>query len=275
VHNRVSRREVLATILDLSRRNYLVIEQRQSDFIIRLTGDPKNIRDRMPLHQYEEHLLTSLGNETVSGVSETSKPGISFKQLKHRLRLLVPQFESLIYQSLHHAGFINPPSQVRSKYRVLSMLVLCFALISYYVTDLFFGNDITTLPFMFTMLLLTALEFYSIKERCSILTKRGSKYYHHAMLMKKQLEQMCTKTSTSPLYVRAMFDEYLPYAAVLEIDKLWASQWDLHLHPSGDHYYYPHWFIVPGDANGSPSFLDRYQAMAHQMTRSMLKILLK
>jgi hypothetical protein len=276
VHNRVSRREVLATVLDLSRRNYLVIEQRQEDFIIRLTGDPRSIRDRVPLHQYEEHLLTSLVNEEVNGNNnEQAKPGISFKQLKHRMRAFVPQFESLIYQSLHHAGYINPPSQVRAKYRVLAMLVLCFALISYYVTDLFFADDITTLPFMFAMLLLTALEFYSIKDRCSILTKRGSKYYHHAMLMKRHLEQTCTKNNASPLYLRALFDEYLPYTAVLDIDAVWAAQWDLHIHPSSEHYYYPHWFIVPLEASGTPSFVDRYQNMAQQMTRSMLKILLK
>lgn len=278
MHNRVSRREVLATVLDLSRRNYLVIEQRQSDFIIRLTGDPRNIRDRVPLHQYEEHLLTSLVNEEVHGNNtnhEHARPGISFKQLKHRMRALVPQFETLIYQSLHHAGYINPPTQVRAKYRVLAMLVLCFALISYYVTDLFFADDISTLPFMFAMLLVTALEFYSIKERVSILTKRGSKYYHHAMLMKKHLEHTCSKTSASPLYLRAVFDEYLPFTAVLDIDAVWAAQWDQHIHPSAEHYYYPHWFIVPAEAAGAPSFVERYQNMAHQMTRSLLKILLK
>jgi hypothetical protein len=145
------------------------------------------------------------------------------------------------------------------------------------VTDLFFSDDIVTLPFMFASLLITAAEFYSIKERCTILTKRGSKYYHHAMLLKKSLEERCSTTRpTSPLYLRAVFDEYLPYTAVLDLDKLWAAQWDKHIHPGAGHYYYPHWFIVPADSSPTPpSFLERYQTLSQQMARSLLKILLK
>ncbi len=184
----VNRRDVFAAIIDLARRGYIKIEERdKKDFFI----IKKSSKDKQKLQPFEEKLLEGLFSE-----------GNEARLKDTKLYTTIGEVENMLYKNLVTEGFFpKNPKTIRTLYIVLG----------------FFG--IFTLNFV---LAFVAFFFGRIMPRKTLFgaeqaqVAKGVKNFLTSQ--EKQLEFQADK--------QMFFEKLLPFAVAFGVEKIWAKRFE-------------------------------------------------
>jgi len=189
VDEKVDRRDIFATIIDLARRNYLTIEEKKKkDFYLHTVNKPKKGDRLLP---FEKALF--------DGIFKGNKE-IRLKDTK--LYTTIGTVENMLYKDMVKEGFFpKNPQSIRTLYTVLGV----FALIS--------------LNFVLAFI---AFFIGKIMPRKTVLgaeqaqVARGVKNFLTSQ--KRQIEFQADK--------QLFFEKLLPYAVAFGVEKIWAKRFE-------------------------------------------------
>lgn len=186
---KVDRRDIFSTIIDLARRGHIKIEERaKKDFYLKETTTPK---DHQKLQPFEKKLLTGLfptGKET--RIKDT------------KLYVVVGEVEDILYKDMVKEGFFpKNPKVIRTTYTVLGI----FALVS-------FNLVLAFISFFIGRIMPRKTLFGAEQAQVAMGVK------NFLTSQERQLEFQADK--------QMFFEKLLPYAVAFGVEKIWAKRFE-------------------------------------------------
>ena len=226
---KVTSREIAATLIDLAIRGNIYIMDRERDFAF-----AKNNFDRR-LISYEKILLSKIFNEHVFSNKEDIEKRINDHLYSKKISL----FTSGVYNLATRLGYFKTnPQQIHSRYRLAGLLILFVSLIGFLSS--FTLTDYPYLSFIWIGLMITSLVVTSVAQKIPMRAPLGREALSNWLAFRRFLSSK-EKIPFSLDNIQS-FEKYLPYAMVLDCEVAWAKRF------SESTFAVPRWFI--SDKNG-------------------------
>jgi uncharacterized membrane protein YgcG len=212
--------DVIATLMDLAERGFIVIEESTSStpfrlggtqFTLRKTDMPANERDFNPM---ERQLYNALFR---------GRDQVSFSQLNQRFYTNMPKLQNKLYDTAVERGyFAASPASVRSRYGCLGQLLLGAAVVIGFVAMSMFSGWTSTLlcPFMAAGLVGIILAW--LGQHMPVKTRKGAEAAALSRAFKNYLSNL--ERYADPQTVTDQFAKYLPYAIAFGLDRSWINR---------------------------------------------------
>lgn len=212
VHDmRFGMREVTATLIHLAIRGYIRIEQiGKRDYTFHKL---KDFREDATLFEYEQNILKGIFTRT-----DTKERKLS--DLKNKFYTHVPGIRRALYRKTISDGYFPfNPERTRAIFVTAGILgTIVLAQAAYML------NNWLDSPWYY-LLVIVGVEMLILGPLMPSRTKKGALAFEHIQGLKKYLtvaEQARIKFHQSPEAYREHFEELLPYAVVLKVEKEWA-----------------------------------------------------
>lgn len=216
VDESVDTQDILSTVIDLARREYLVIEEDQnkligiftsSEFTFKRTDKPTT-----DLRQYEQDTLRYI----FSGGQERS-----LEAMKNKFYIHIPKLQKTLYQEMVDEGlFGSNPEQTRSLYTGLGVFILMGAALVGFGLISAVGETLSPIllcfPFSIAISGVMMLLFGQHMPRKS---EKGAEEAAKWGAFREYLENIEKYADVEN--VAQDFDRYLPYAVAFGIEKGW------------------------------------------------------
>lgn len=232
VEGNVSARSIAAVLLDLARRNYLLVINKGKEFSFGKKkpvdlGSPQESR----LRPFERTLLSKIFTE--QGISSTTKD-IQIRIGRHIFSRKVAEVYLDIYESVTNKGyFLENPSAMHSHYRLAGIILFFIALIGF-IFGIFFAPDPKFYLLFWAGMIFTSFIIIRMSPRLPIRTIKGQKELYSWLKFKNFL------TDSSPIgYIEGaqeIFEKYLPYAIALRCESEWTKRFIEHPFRQPDWY---------------------------------------
>lgn len=222
VDEKVSGREILATLIDLARRGGVVIEQRRharrlfkwnvaapTEIVFHLI-DPSKCR-----HPVEEETVRTLFQDrpTVSTVEFWRD-----RAWHRRIRELVKRYYDLAVEA---DLFTDNPAKVRRRWRALGFVISALGFLAGFIPIVASQGEVTQSAPFFMLVpfagILVGFVWMAFAPHMPRKTKWGSEAAARWRAFKRYLENVRTYGDLDE--VRARWEDYLPYAVALGVDK--------------------------------------------------------
>ncbi|MFQ5626870.1 MAG: DUF2207 domain-containing protein, partial [Methyloligellaceae bacterium] len=214
---KVDMRDITASLIDLARRGYAVLEERQQEGSFGSTSRrfwfKKTAQDGLDdLKRYERDLFKAFfGRKDERSVSKTLPRGFYNK---------LPKIQEELYQETTDAGFFRDrPDKVRSRYVGWGIAILVLGFASVFCLAAV-GLSYTGLAICPAFALgLFGLGLLIISRAMPVKTRAGAQEAAKWWAFRKYLENV-DKYADIPA-AADKFDAYLPYAVALNVDHKW------------------------------------------------------
>lgn len=212
-------RDILATLIDLARRGYLVIEEEKtesvfgtiqnSEFVFKRTDKEMN-----GLREYERILLRGV----FSGKSLEKK----LSDLRNKFYTVVPRIQAALYKELVKENlFAINPETTRSKWATLGVFLLIVGIAGFFVAGPL--SDYSLLIFAIPIaIIIAALSVFIAGMAMSSKTAHGALEAARWNAVKEYLKNLEKYSDLET--ASAKFDEFLPYAIAFGLDKVWMER---------------------------------------------------
>jgi hypothetical protein len=222
---KVTSREIAATLIDLAIRGNIFILDRERDFAF-----AKNRLDKR-LISYEKVLLSKIFHEHVFSSREELEKRIN----DHLYSKKVSLFITGVYNLATRLGYFKVnPQQVHAKYRLAGLMIFFLSLGGFLLSFSYF-SDYPYLSFIWVAMMVTSLIVTLLAQRVPLRTPLGNEALSNWLALKKFLS-LPEKVSFSYSNVET-FEKFLPYAIVLDCEVAWAKRF------SSENFSIPGWFI--------------------------------
>ncbi len=229
-HQRVTPREIAATLIDLALRKDIFILDRERGFAF-----GKGKFDQRLLG-YEKALLSKIFKSNMSTSQELLQQKVQNQIYSKRVSLV----SAGIYAIATRLGYFREnPRIVHAKYWLVGSLSLAAGIVGF-----FFSFITKVLPsftaFFWVGMMLSALVIIIMSAYIPLRTVMGNDALSNWLSFRKYLSDP-SPIEYSPT-VHQLFEAYLPYAIVLDCEAAWARRFTQH------NFLVPDWFIT--DKNG-------------------------
>lgn len=252
-HQKVTSREIAATLIDLAIRGNIFILDRQRDFAF-----AKNHFD-LRLVSYERILLSKIFDEHVFSNREDIEKRIN----DHLYSKKISIFTAGVYNLATRLGYFKVnPQQIHSKYRLAGLLVFFVSLVGFLLSFNF--SDYPYLSFVWVGMMITALVAISIAQKIPLRTPLGREALSNWLAFR----QFLNSKEKVPFSYRNIetFEKYLPYAIALDCEVAWAKRF------SQESFAIPKWFISSKSGFGLQDFCLALFPIVSYISRSLAAI---
>jgi hypothetical protein len=251
---KVTSREIAATLIDLAIRGNIFILDRERDFAF-----AKNNLDQR-LISYEKVLLSKIFNEHVFSNREDLEKRIN----DHLYSKKISIFTSGLYNLTTRLGYFKVnPQQVHARYRFGGLIVF-FISLGGFLLSFNYSLDYPYLSFIWVAMMVTALVITMIAQKVPIRTPLGREALSNWLAFRKFLS---SKEKVPFTYCNVeTFEKYLPYAIVLDCEVAWAQRF------SEENFVIPKWFISSKDGFSLQDFCLSLFPIVSYISRSLAAI---
>jgi len=233
---KVGPREIAATLIDLSLRNYIFIIDRDRGFAF----GKRNFAGL--LLPFEKILLSKIFRDSL----EISEDQINERFVNHLYSHKMSLFTQEIYSLATRLGYFKEhPARMHRRYQFIGTLLFFFALACFFLTFKYFP----TLPyavFLWVGMMVSSVIVIVIGSKMPIRAVLGRQALSNWLAFKKYL------SSPEPLpYDQSNYDkfaEYLPYAVIFHCEAMWARRF------AGEEFKVPDWFLTEKQGLGLNDF---------------------
>jgi len=213
VDEKVDLKDVSATVIQLAIKGYLKIKEIEKKKILGKDRDYELIR----LKEADDH-LQAYEKEVFNGIFDVGKTR-TISSLKNKFYVHLKKVKKDMYELVVREGYFpTNPEKVRKMYAVISFFIIplgFFLLVG-------FGNLVAGISTIVAGVV--AILFSRFMPRK---TKKGAEAHKHILGFKWFLsvtEKERLKFHNAPAKSPKEFEEFLPYAMVLGVEKEWADQ---------------------------------------------------
>lgn len=225
-HQNVGPRELAATLIDLARRKDIYILDRERGFAF-----GKGKFDSRLLG-YEKMLLSKIFRNNLT----SERIEIEKRIASHLYSKKMSVVSAGIYAIATRLGYFRVnPSKIHAKYRLIGILALIVGLGGFLATLM-----VPSLPsasiFLWLGMMVAALIITFTAGNIPLRTEIGKEALSNWLAFKKFLTNPEPIPFTPSVY--ALFEEYLPYAMVMDCESAWAKRFEEH------NFIVPEWFMT-------------------------------
>lgn len=235
-HQKVGAREVAATLIDLAKRKDIVILDRDRGFAF----GKGRFDDR--LLPYEKILLSKIFRNNITSEQKYIEERIASHLYSKKISIV----SAGIYALATRLGYFRyNPRRVHAKYRLYGILAFLLGAAGFVLSYL--------LPFLpaFTALfwvgmMISALIVAFTASRIPLRTPLGNEALSNWLAFRKFLSNPEPIEYSPEVY--GLFEQYLPYAVVLDCEASWARRFEKH------NFLLPEWFLTDKEGLGLDDF---------------------
>ncbi|HEY77315.1 MAG TPA: DUF2207 domain-containing protein, partial [Thermoflexia bacterium] len=200
-------RDILATVVDLARRGYMIIEETSGDFVFERTGKPDD--DLAPFEKRVLKLLTP---------SKGKKKKLS--QLRNRFYRSIPKITEELYDEIVRRGFFRSrPDRVRKRYTRLGIASLVASAAVGCLLAVFLAKYTDAALCPSVGLVGMTIPLFVVARYMPVKTRKGAEEAARWRAFKRYLQEIERYTDLKEAVDR--FGDYLPYAVAFGIDRSW------------------------------------------------------
>jgi len=223
---RVSSREIAATLVDLAQRGVIYIMDRDRGFAF-----AKNKFDSRLLPYEKVLLLKIFSGGSVSATQKDLQKGIDTNLYSKEMTLLTGDIYSL---STRLGYFKMNPQKIHYKYRTIAVFSLLISMVGFFMSLFLFRNP-PFIVFFWLGMAATTMIIFSMAKNIPIRTNLGQEALINWLGFRNFLTD---KEKISFSYDNfGLFQKYLPYAIVLNCEVLWAKRF------SEQNFSLPEWYL--------------------------------
>lgn len=267
VDEQADMRDILATLIDLARRGYLVIEEERSsgflgigggpEFTFKLTGKPFDA-----LRSYERLLLQKMFGK---------KTEVTLESLKNRFYKHIPRIKKALYAEVLKEGFFDAdPESVRNRWVGGGVALLALAGTVafgslFFVTEDFLPGTLLCLPGALGVLGVVILV---TGRSMPAKTARGAEEAAKWRAFREYLSNLKAYARVEDAVEQ--FNDYLPYAVAFGLERTWTRHFEGLESAPIPYWYYPRYMGGPwsrGYRYGEPVVDVRNPDMRGQLAR--------
>jgi uncharacterized membrane protein YgcG len=216
IDERAEMRDIVATLVDLARREYLTIEEVKREVLIFLKSDDFKFRkgqaDQTRLRPHEAEILR--------GIFPGTKSERNLNDLRNKFYTHLPSIQENLYTEMIWRGFFTrSPEKVRQMWRSFGVVILVAAVVLGSVIGPRFPDFAPVLTFVFVGLGTCGLVVAVVGQFMPAKTRKGAEAAARWLAFKKYLERIETLTDLSQ--AGELFERYLPYAIAFGINTSW------------------------------------------------------
>jgi hypothetical protein len=212
--------DVIATLMDLARRGYLVIEESSESSPVRLVSkeftlkkvpDPPNLA---ALNPFERQLYDSVfrGPDTVR-----------FSDLNQRFYTQMPGLQTKLYETAVQLGqFKSSPQSVRSSYGCLGTFLLVAVIGGGFLAVPLFSDMTSTLICPVLAATVVAGLLMWLGQHMPAKTRKGAEGAALSRAFRNYLANL--EKYAKPEEVKDQFEKYLPYAIAFGLERTWINR---------------------------------------------------
>lgn len=231
----VDLRDIMATILDLGQRGYLVIEESKSEglfgigkssgFVFKRTDKPVN-----DLRKFEQRVIAS--------VFPGNRMERSLASLRNSFYAVIPHLQDDLYEALVEDGlFTVKPSTTRTVWSIIGAGLFALALFAG-LGALMLGEDISqTLLCLPAALTVVAVAAFVAGQQMPAKTPKGAEEAAKWRAFREFLANLEKYRDVRDSVVH--FDDYLPYAVAFGLDRSWIRKFSQLDDVPVPRWYYP------------------------------------
>ncbi|OGD68255.1 hypothetical protein A2996_01110, partial [Candidatus Campbellbacteria bacterium RIFCSPLOWO2_01_FULL_34_15] len=241
-----------ATIVDLAVRGYITIKDNTKKFLIFKTPDfvlekKKNFLNEDGLEDYEREYLTILFSYGKEGKFSTREMNKSSDTIKRDMYKKIKKLEEHLIKEteIDTGAFEKLLSKEKKMFRWIIFLIVFIAFSAEYSIYLVTEHLLSTSLFLVISAVIILIFFIKYEAR---LNKKGQILKEDWLGFKIFLET--TGKDRMQNLTPEIFEKYLPYAMIFEIEKQWAKKFE------GVHMAPPVWYHSTGAMIASSSSLD-------------------
>jgi len=225
VNQKVSSREIAATLIDLAERGDIVILDRERGFAF-----GKGHFDNRLL-TFEKLLLSKIFSEHLSSDRKEIERRVNNHFYSKKMSIVTAG----IYALATRLGYFKAdPRKSLAKYRLMGIMFFLIALAGF-VASLLKFKDPQWIVFFWMGMMASALVISYIASRLPIRTVIGQEVLSNWFAFKKYLSN--PEEFPYSEYNQEIFQKYLPYAVVLGCESAWARRFAKH------NFTVPEWFL--------------------------------
>jgi uncharacterized membrane protein YgcG len=243
-------RDVIAILMDMARRGYVVMEEsqteglfglgRKSNFVFKRTDKPLD-----DVATFEKRLMTSL---FATGMERT------LESLRNSFYVVVPLLQNDLYAALvEEKLFTTSPQSTRSMWTGLGVLLLVVAGLGLFLAGS--ASELLTQSLFCLPLAVGTVGFLAliVGQHMPAKTRKGAEDAAKWRAFREYLQNLEKYAEVEEAAQR--FDEYLPYAIVFGLDRAWLRRFSQVQSVPVPTWYYPTYLGGPyhgGYAAGTP-----------------------
>lgn len=236
VNQKVGSREIAATLIDLSLRNYIYIIDRDRGFAFgkrSFTGY---------LLSFEKILLSKIFRQSI----EISDKEISQRFVNHLYSHKMSLFTKEVYSLATRLGYFKEnPASMHRRYQFFGIMLFFFALICFFLTLKYFP----TVPyaiFLWIGMMIASVIVVVVGRTMPIRTSLGRQALSNWLAFEKYLSDSKPLPYDQTNYQK--FTEYLPYAVIFHCEAMWARRF------ADQEFIVPDWFLSDKESLGLRDF---------------------
>lgn len=217
VDEKADLRDIIATLLDLSKRGYMVIEESRIEGFFGIgtsTEFTYKRTDKAPddLRKYEKRLFNR--------IFSSNKMERSLSSLKNNFYTAIPQLQSDLYQEMVDEGFFTrKPDTTRNLWVALGVVLMVIAGGAFFILMMLAEEVSFSLLCLPAALGLTAIVAMAVAPAMPAKTRKGAE---EAAKWNAFLEYLRNLERYTDVKESAdQFERYLPYAVAFGLDRTW------------------------------------------------------
>jgi uncharacterized membrane protein len=208
--------DILATLVDLARRGYLVIEEQASsglfgssyDFVFRRTEKPTD-----DLASFEKLLL-----QKITGGGEKK-----MSSLKNKFYSTIPKIQSGLYDQMVARGFFRTrPDKVRSRYTGIGVALLFGFFILGFVAMVALVSVSGAIICPAVGMGATLITLIIVGQHMPVKTRKGAEEAARWRAFKRYLQEIERYTDVQE--ATEQYERYLPYAIAFGLERSWTRK---------------------------------------------------
>jgi uncharacterized membrane protein YgcG len=212
-------RDILATLIDLARRGYLVIEEEKqesafgliqnSEFTFKRTDKPFD-----DLRKYEERLIKSIFG--------TDKLERSLSSLAQKFYTSIPKLQTDMYKdSVKEKLFAVPPTQTRNRWAAIGIVLIVVGILGFFLASTLV-EVIAALMVIPIAIVIAGVVTLIAAAAMPVKTREGALEAAKWRAFQEYLRNLDKYTGVSEASSR--FEAYLPYTIAFGLDRLWMQR---------------------------------------------------
>ncbi len=206
VDEKADMRDIISTLLDLSRRGYMTItEEERSHFFTRTQKSDSDLRP------FERQFLKDIFR---------GKEQRSLTSLRYKFANKLPKLRKLLYQELVNDELVpRSPESVRNNYGCFSFIVLALAVGSFFAVPGILGTEVLTAVCPAFALGLTGVAFFIASRYMPAKTPKGAEAAAKWEAFKNYLQKIDEYQNLED--AGEIFEKYLAYATAFGLERSW------------------------------------------------------
>jgi uncharacterized membrane protein YgcG len=235
VDERADVADVIATLMDLAQRGYLVIEESTSSSPFRLGGKSFTLRktDVVP----QERDLNPMESQLYKAIFR-GRDSVSFSDLNQKFYANMPKLQTKLYDTAVERGYFGAsPENVRSRFGCFGGLLLAAAVVVGFVSLGMFSEYTSTLLCPFIAAGLVGVILMWLGQHMPAKTRKGAEAAALSRAFKNYLANL--ERYADPQTVTDQFARYLPYAIAFGLERSWINRFKRIPETPIPGWYYP------------------------------------